>query len=339
MYMPANQMWYPVLGLVNSDNNDYLISPGPESRLSINYTGQVSLQVPKIFEAQCQLNLEKFPFDKQTCSLLFYLFYYSPQEVMLERSSIMYEIFSIHNDEWEFLDISDEPVNFTTNLYKRDADGKREKVPSASLVSNVGVRVNVSFSRRPTYYVHYVLLPSLILTFVGMLTPVFPVESESRIGIATSVFLGFIFAQNLIATLIPISMSTPYIANYALASIITSAANLSLSSLLVWVFGRKSGEMHTYIKGTFRVLSYLVCYSKCAAYNNIKPLKTQRKLPTSLDEAYHTKQDTTSSLVQSEELNWKDLAIVLNRIFGIAYLTVSAFFIVLFLFPLITVDG
>lgn len=68
--LPVKSIWIPDTMILNSaDTNSYL-SVTDYSYASINYSGEVYLILPALtIKTRCMMNAQKFPFDKQMCSI------------------------------------------------------------------------------------------------------------------------------------------------------------------------------------------------------------------------------------------------------------------------------
>lgn len=78
--VPANSIWTPRLYLTNSASSSFAYSANDTIAFVYN-TGAVVASFYGKFETSCELDLLYFPFDSQTCDLLFTTTFYSPEQL------------------------------------------------------------------------------------------------------------------------------------------------------------------------------------------------------------------------------------------------------------------
>nr|CAD2143354.1 unnamed protein product [Meloidogyne enterolobii] len=79
--VPVDRVWVPDIVLFNNADGNYEVSY--QSNVVVDYQGNVSWVPPAIYKSSCRIDVEYFPFDEQTCMLLFGSWTYSSKEVQL----------------------------------------------------------------------------------------------------------------------------------------------------------------------------------------------------------------------------------------------------------------
>ena len=168
--------------------------------------GLVQIQIYGRFQTSCNLNLRKFPFDTQSCSLSFVhmlrpQFYMNgtepmilpfgvnftfPRGVRLRRSLYM------ENSEWEVTDVS-------VNPYVMEAYDFGENFQ----VSYAAFDIIIELKRWPKYYVIVVIIPLFILAIISNLGYLLPTESGERVSLQVTVSLSFMFLLLVVVDVIP----------------------------------------------------------------------------------------------------------------------------------------
>ena len=133
--VPIGELWRPTWALVNSELDDLLLVPDNRSLVEVWADGTVSLTISRRFVAHCELDVARFPYDTQLCTLLFHLFYYSHDHVALEPAPLVASVYEMSNGEWELLRLADEPRLFRASVFAREPDGARGHTPVKSNVS------------------------------------------------------------------------------------------------------------------------------------------------------------------------------------------------------------
>ena len=130
--VPIGELWRPTWALVNSELDDLLLVPDNQPLVEVRADGNVSLTISRRFMAHCKLDVERFPYDTQLCTLLFHLFYYSGEHLELEPAPLVSSVYEMSNGEWELLRLADEPRLFSASVYAREPDGGRGRTPVKS---------------------------------------------------------------------------------------------------------------------------------------------------------------------------------------------------------------
>ena len=69
IHLPVKNLWTPDIVLYNYA--DTRLEEKREVLITVNYGGKVKWIPPCIFKSTCQINIEMFPYDHQTCRLKF----------------------------------------------------------------------------------------------------------------------------------------------------------------------------------------------------------------------------------------------------------------------------
>lgn len=69
IYVPSEHIWLPDIILYNNADGDYIVKTMTKAILHFN--GIVVWTPPAIFKSSCEIDVEFFPFDRQTCFLKF----------------------------------------------------------------------------------------------------------------------------------------------------------------------------------------------------------------------------------------------------------------------------
>lgn len=67
---PSDLIWSPVLRVLNCHGDACYVRVPSNSSALLQFDGEVFTKVPKTFESTCDIRLENFPFDNQTCEVL-----------------------------------------------------------------------------------------------------------------------------------------------------------------------------------------------------------------------------------------------------------------------------
>lgn len=81
VYVPAEQIWLPDIVLHNNADGNYEVIM--ITKAILRYDGKVTWKPPAMFRSTCEMDVQWFPFDTQTCVLRFGSWTYDGNEVSL----------------------------------------------------------------------------------------------------------------------------------------------------------------------------------------------------------------------------------------------------------------
>ena len=178
---PASFFWTPDILLYNTANEESVSSSDIyKANLQIDEAGKVTWMSPVTLRSSCDINVKWFPFDTQSCSLLFgsismtrkkltLTFYNKPKSITAFQDKFHYS-----SGVWKMITLTS---HFRNESYSCCKD-------PFSLIE-----FKLHLKRLPMYYVLYLILPCLCL---GLLSPCIffvPPESGERIGFGITIVL------------------------------------------------------------------------------------------------------------------------------------------------------
>ena len=149
-------------------------------------------------EALCSVNVKNFPFDKQICSLVFGSWSYHGFELDFYPREDFGDLSSMRkNVEWDVPKI-------TVEKHVKFYGCCKEPYPDIAFY--------IHLTRKPSYYITNIILPSLIITVLIVLGFILPVSSGEKVSLEITVMLAISVFQLLVADKLPPSAdSTPLI--------------------------------------------------------------------------------------------------------------------------------
>ena len=185
IFVPQNDIWKPDIFLVNGFKK-FTELGGPFYYIEVDHEGGVSWVPFEVFESRCSLDTKYFPFDGQSCSIMFSVWTHSVEEVKIRQSKkgIIYDRSYQENSVWT--------VVSTDYMVDEDA-----------LDSNILFTFYIE--RKPLYYITNIILPIVFLGFLNGLVFVIPAESGEKIGYSVTIFLSLVVFITIIGTLLPVN--------------------------------------------------------------------------------------------------------------------------------------
>ena len=229
--LPASEVWTPRFSFLNAVKEKY-------ANLGVRAGDRVNLQpidmfivFSRVLEGKCEMNLWNFPFDKQTCELVFLLDRFYPgignKNVLMFRSFFSYHSKSIPNAEWNVLSTITDAQNSSLDSYAYSDTGVLPSNPI--FVANdffVGFKVLITLQRHWIYYLLNILIPVFVLSALTFVPFALDEDEPEKIATGIAVILGFMFIQGIVAELLPKSHLSPYLADYIASVILLSALSV-----------------------------------------------------------------------------------------------------------------
>ncbi|XP_076388124.1 nicotinic acetylcholine receptor alpha3 subunit isoform X4 [Megachile rotundata] len=69
LHVPSDHIWRPDIVLYNNADGNFEVTLA--TKATLNYTGRVEWKPPAIYKSSCEIDVEYFPFDEQTCVMKF----------------------------------------------------------------------------------------------------------------------------------------------------------------------------------------------------------------------------------------------------------------------------
>lgn len=97
LYVPSEQIWLPDVVLFNNWDGNYEVTL--MTKATLKYTGEVFWEPPAIYKSSCEMNVEYFPYDEQSCFMKFGSWTYNGAQVDLKHlDQVRVETFPLFND-------------------------------------------------------------------------------------------------------------------------------------------------------------------------------------------------------------------------------------------------
>nr|XP_022332567.1 neuronal acetylcholine receptor subunit alpha-10-like [Crassostrea virginica] len=197
--VPYKYIWIPDLTLYDSVSSEFVGLK--EYRPNIYPDGTVYYNFPSVLESICTVDVERFPYDEQTCKMLFGSWAYHGNDMDLQYKKPEGDLSSaVTNVEWTYISLKAE----RHVLYYGCCP---EPYPD--------VTYYLRLKRKPQFYLINLIVPSMLITVMAALGYYLPVESGEKVSLQITVMLSLAVFQLLVADKLPPSAeATPVIATY-----------------------------------------------------------------------------------------------------------------------------
>lgn len=187
----TNDIWLPDIELLNAASKPeiYTLKGG----VNLYDTGNLMYSKPGIYKYACSLNLKKFPFDTQKCTMIFGNWVYSNRYVFLKPYDVEDKqvdiLSSFSHSEWKIVKVEVKTVNETRNCCPNE---------------EYHTLYYSFFLKRYPHYYKISMGMTITLVVVSFIITLMSADNVSRTGTAVFIPLTILALQLTIADKIPI---------------------------------------------------------------------------------------------------------------------------------------
>lgn len=212
LYVPSEHIWLPDIVLFNNADGNYEVTL--MTKATLKHDGEVVWKPPAIYKSSCEIDVEWFPFDEQSCVMKFGSWTYDGFQVDLkhmdQRSGSNIVDFGIDlkeyymSVEWDILEI---PAKRNEELYV--------EIPYPDITFNLTMR------RKTLFYTVNLIIPCVGISFLTILVFYLPSDSGEKVTLCISILLSLTVFFLLLAEIIPpTSLAVPLLGKYLLFTMI-----------------------------------------------------------------------------------------------------------------------
>ncbi|VDN81648.1 unnamed protein product [Brugia pahangi] len=284
LYVPSDMIWLPDIVLYNNADGNYQVSIMTKAKLSPN--GTVEWSPPAIYKSMCQIDVEWFPFDIQTCEMKFGSWTYGGLEVDLQHKDSHIERaetetllgFDGHYDEtvWivdEGIDLSDYYPSVEWDIL--GVPGKRhlKRYPCCESPF-IDLTYEIRLRRKTLFYIVYLIFPIVSINFLTVLVFYLPSDGGEKISLCLNILISLTIFFLLLVEIIPsTSLVIPLIGKYLLFTMVLVTLSVIVTVITLNVHFR-SPSTHTMPEWTKRIfIEFLPKYLLMRRPSSIKIIR------------------------------------------------------------------
>ncbi|KAF7403194.1 hypothetical protein HZH68_005988 [Vespula germanica] len=213
IYVPSENIWLPDIVLYNNADGNYEVTL--MTKATLKYTGEVFWKPPAIYKSSCEINVEYFPFDEQSCVMKFGSWTYNGAQVINNLVKIGIDLTDFYlSVEWDILEV---PAARNEEYYPCCEE------PYSDITFNITMR------RKTLFYTVNLIIPCVGITFLTVLVFYLPSDSGEKVSLCSSILLSLTVFFLLLAEIIPpTSLAIPLLGKYLLFTMI-------LVTLSIWI--------------------------------------------------------------------------------------------------------
>lgn len=271
VHIHSSHMWTPDIYLVNNGGRQMVADMSPESlTVRVHSDGTCSWwPMFRFSESHCPIDVTWFPFDEQTCEVIYELYHYTNDEVNMtsERYPATAMQQYLDTGEWQLLDlpVSDSPVVYECC-----------EAPFS--------RISFAFHlrRKPRYYVLNLVIPCCLFSFMALATFLLQPSCSERLGLSLTILLALSVYQIIVNDKLPASSDEiPVIGMYFFFVIVLCVLSAVTTTLVMHLHFRAESVPLTNMAPWLKVI---IC-KRLASCLCMKVIKSKRAMPPSIDRA------------------------------------------------------
>ncbi|VDI17815.1 Hypothetical predicted protein, partial [Mytilus galloprovincialis] len=221
MLVLQDTVWKPDLVLKNGFHKFEELG-GSFYYVRIKYDGRISWYPYHVFESQCSINVTFYPYDKQTCHIIFTIWTYRYDEVEIDPESKFELDEYTENSLWTITSTS---VQINRVLGSHEID------------------FTINLRRKPTYYIVNIVIPLIFLGILNSLVFIIPADAGEKMSYSVTVFLSLAVFLTIITAQLPVnSESTPILSIYIVVQLSYCILVLVVNSFQLRLHHRHEGN-------------------------------------------------------------------------------------------------
>uniref|UniRef100_A0A0N5CG98 Nicotinic acetylcholine receptor n=1 Tax=Strongyloides papillosus TaxID=174720 RepID=A0A0N5CG98_STREA len=238
-----DKVWLPDIVLFNNADGNYEVSF--MCNVVINHKGEMLWVPPAIYKSSCIIVVDYFPFDIQTCHLIFGSWTYNSSEVKLEFYASEYIDLSEYSPSsiWDVIDAPASLVN------------KRSKM-----------EFQIVIRRKPLFYTIVLIIPTVLMAFLSMTVFLLPTQSGEKMTLIMNVLLSIVLFLLLVSKILPPTSSTiPLMAKYLLLTFVLNIITIIVTVIIINIYfrGPTTHRMPRWVRIIFlKFMPFILCMER-----------------------------------------------------------------------------
>ncbi|KAI1730908.1 neurotransmitter-gated ion-channel transmembrane region domain-containing protein [Ditylenchus destructor] len=270
LHIPSDQIWIPDIILYNNADGEPHISIMSDA--IVYHTGLVVWKPPSIYKSFCTIDIEYFPFDKQSCQMKFGGWSYNG--FLLEVShlpprpeDVIETLYDKEGKEYQYLkqgmDLSSFYPSLEWDLMSLTSKRHSQLYPGCCGQDfYIDITFEVALRRKALFYTVNLVIPCMLIAILTIFVFYIP-ACEHKITYSISILVTLtVFYLVLIELIPPTSLVIPLIGKYLLFTMFLVSFSIAIS-VVTLNFHRRDGTLHTmpnWIYQIFiRMLPRLLC--------------------------------------------------------------------------------
>ncbi|XP_065218453.1 acetylcholine receptor subunit alpha-like [Planococcus citri] len=227
LHVPSDHIWRPDIVLYNNADGNFEVTL--ETKATLNYTGRVEWKPPAIYKSSCEIDVEYFPFDEQTCVMKFGSWTYDGFQVDLR-----------HVDEVQGTNVVELGIDLKEFYTSVEWDVlavpavRNEKFYTCCDEPYLDITFNITMRRKTLFYTVNLIIPCMGISFLTILVFYLPSDSGEKVSLSISILLSLTVFFLLLAEIIPpTSLVVPLLGKFVLFTMILDTLSICVTVVVL----------------------------------------------------------------------------------------------------------
>ncbi|XP_069948240.1 acetylcholine receptor subunit alpha-like isoform X2 [Cherax quadricarinatus] len=237
LHVPSDHIWRPDIVLYNNADGNFEVTLS--TKATLHFDGLVEWKPPAIYKSSCEIDVEFFPFDEQTCVMKFGSWTYDGFQVDLR-----------HIDEVTNNPIVEIGVDLTEFYMSVEWDIlavpaiRNEKYYTCCNEPYLDITFNITMRRKTLFYTVNLIIPCMGISFLTVLVFYLPSDSGEKVSLSISILLSLTVFFLLLAEIIPpTSLVVPLLGKFVLFTMILDTLSLFAKTKVGMLRSCNGGDM------------------------------------------------------------------------------------------------
>ncbi|KAK5650766.1 hypothetical protein RI129_001795 [Pyrocoelia pectoralis] len=251
LHVPSDHIWRPDIVLYNNADGNFEVTLA--TKATLNYTGRVEWKPPAIYKSSCEIDVEYFPFDEQTCVMKFGSWTYDGFQVDLRHVDEVRGSNVVHLG----VDLRDFYKSVEWDILEVPAV-RNEKFYTCCDEPYLDITFNITMRRKTLFYTVNLIIPCMGISFLTVLVFYLPSDSGEKVSLSISILLSLTVFFLLLAEIIPpTSLVVPLLGKFVLFTMILDTFSICVTVVVLNVHFR-SPQTHTMAPWVRRVFIHIL---------------------------------------------------------------------------------
>ncbi|XP_037955340.1 acetylcholine receptor subunit alpha-like isoform X1 [Teleopsis dalmanni] len=247
LHVPSDHIWRPDIVLYNNADGNFEVTLA--TKATIYSEGLVEWKPPAIYKSSCEIDVEYFPFDEQTCVLKFGSWTYDGFKVDLR-----------HMDEKQGSNVVDVGVDLSEFYMSVEWDilevpaVRNEKFYTCCDEPYLDITFNITMRRKTLFYTVNIIIPCMGISFLTVLTFYLPSDSGEKVTLSISILISLhVFFLLVVEIIPPTSLVVPLLGKYLIFAMILVSISICVTVVVLNVHFRspQTHRMAPWVKRLF----------------------------------------------------------------------------------------
>jgi len=258
LHVPSDHIWRPDIVLYNNADGNFEVTLATKATLF--HTGDVEWKPPAIYHSSCEMDVEYFPFDEQTCVMKFGSWTYDGFQVDLRHEDDLREPAAKSYTNVDLSPTIDDGIDLTE--FYMSVEWDILEVPAVRNVKfytcceepYLDITFNITMRRKTLFYTVNLIIPCMGISFLTILVFYLPSDSGEKVSLSINILLSLTVFFLLLAEIIPpTSLVVPLLGKFVLFTMILDTFSICVTVLVLNIHFRtpETHKMAPWVRKVF----------------------------------------------------------------------------------------